>query len=165
MLVLLLCHSAVNQARVHLLVAFLLLAQYQLLLSVEQALSGLALAGHHELWGEVTCRLVGSTAFRPDHGLALYDALAQRLFVCFNSTHCWGLGGALSASIYTIDWHKVVFPRRRRLLRVVECLVLVEDFVLRYKDAVDGRGRCRGRPVQNHVLVASQATRFARRIH
>ena len=56
----------------------------------------------------------------------------------------------------------MILARRRRLLRVVECLVLVENLVFGDKDAVDRRGGCRGRPVQNHVLVASQATRFAR---
>ena len=75
----------------HLLVALLLLVQDQLLLSVQQSLSGLTLARHHQLGCEVTCGLVGSSTFGPSHGLTINYALAKRLFMGFNGTHSWCL--------------------------------------------------------------------------
>ena len=43
---------------------------------MKQALSGLALAGHHQLWGEVAGRcLVGGSTFCSDHGLTIDNAL------------------------------------------------------------------------------------------
>ena len=115
---------------------------------MQQALSGLTLTGHHQLWSEVAgLSLVGCSTFCSNHGLAIDNALAKCLFVSFDSTHCRSFRGALSAAIYIINGHKVVLTRGRRLLRVVECFVLVEDFVLGDKDAVDGRRGCRGGPV------------------
>ena len=56
---------------------------------MEQALSGLALAGHHQLWSEVAGRcLVGGSAFCSDHGLTIDNALAKCLFMSFYSAHC-----------------------------------------------------------------------------
>ena len=91
--------------------------------------------------------LVGGSTFCADHGLAIDNALAKCLFMGFDNTHRRCFGGALSAAIYVVDGHKVVFARCRRLLRVVECLVLVQDFVLGDKDTIDGCRGCRGGPV------------------
>ena len=91
--------------------------------------------------------LVGGSTFSTDHGLTIDNALAKCLFMSFHGTHGGCLGGALSAPVYAVDGHKVVFSRSRRLLRVVKCFVLVEDFVLGDKYAVDCRRGCRGGPV------------------
>ena len=73
----------------HLLVALLLLAEDELLLRVQQALSGLALARHHQLGCEMPSRrLVGGSTFRSDEGLAIDNALPKCLFgVSFDSAH------------------------------------------------------------------------------
>lgn len=89
MRVLLWCH--IDQPWVHFFVALLLLAQDELLLSVQKSLSGLALTGHHQLWSEMACGLIGGAAFCPNHGLAIDNALAKGLFVCLYSAHRWCL--------------------------------------------------------------------------
>lgn len=88
MLVLLRIIGSIILASLHLLIALLLLAQDQLFLSVEQSLSGLTLAGHHKLRGEVASCLVGSATFCTDHRLALNYAIAKSLFMSFHYAHC-----------------------------------------------------------------------------
>ena len=112
------------------LVAHVLRAQDQFFLRVQQPLSGLALARHHQLRREVA-RLAAHD--RLATVVAGADGSTRPLspFLSLHQGHGRCFGGAMSALIRLIDRHKLVAARRRRLLRVIESLVLLKNFLFR----------------------------------
>ena len=109
-------HAGDEAGVVHLFVAFLLRTQHELLLGVEQALSGLRLARHHQLRREVAgsrvrlCRLSHRLSLQSSRNLLRLRI--DLLCLGLDEGHVGGLRGALPALVHAYG-HEVVPARRR----------------------------------------------------